>query len=69
MRGSMGFGTMSPGVFDLLANAESSKAEKGYSFYLSGDLCQMSTQSSFLIRHGFSVGRSNVYRSLNLGQI
>lgn len=51
--------SMSHDVFDLLANSESSSDD--YKFYLSGDLCQMSSQKQFLKNRGFDVAQSNVY--------
>lgn len=53
--------SMSPGVFSLLATASEAKAPREYTFYLSGDLCQMSSQGRFLISQGFRVSQSNVY--------
>jgi len=53
--------SMSRGVFDLLATSASSKASEDYKFYLSGDLCQMSSQKEFLRNRGFNVAQSNVY--------
>lgn len=39
----------------------SAKASEEYTFFLSGDLNQMSIQKSFLISQGFDVGQTNVY--------
>jgi hypothetical protein len=50
------------GVLSLLGHAinkEQSSSE--YTFYLNGDLCQMSEQKIFLVDRGFDVGQSNVY--------
>ena len=49
------------GVLDLLNSSKTAKASEEYTFFLSGDLNQMSTQKSFLIRQGFDVGQTNVY--------
>ena len=47
-------------VYDLLSSA-GSKAPKEYSFYLSGDLCQMGAQKGLLQNRGFSLQQSDVY--------
>lgn len=49
------------GVLDLLENSKTAKASEEYTFFLRGDLNQMSTQKSFLINQGFDVGQTNVY--------
>lgn len=49
-------------IHDLLGSATSNEdAGSNYTFSLSGDLCQMSNQKTFLLKHGFSVGQTNVY--------
>ena len=54
--------SISNGVFDLLCcGADKVTASSEYTFYLSGDLCQMSSQKSFLRNQGFGVSQSNVY--------
>jgi len=54
--------SMSDGVFGLLGcAADKATASKEYTFYLSGDLSQMSSQKSFLRNHGFDVSQSDVY--------
>lgn len=54
--------SVSPGVTDLIvAGAENNRASSEYTFYLAGDLCQMSSQKSLLISRGFDVQQNNVY--------
>ena len=53
--------SMDEGVFGLLSTAQEAKASPEYTFYIKGDLCQMSSQGSFLKKYGFSVSQSNVY--------
>ena len=37
------------------------KTSEEYTFFLDGDISQMSNQKSFLIEQGISVGQNNVY--------
>lgn len=54
--------SIGPGVASLLSSAASdAKAASGFTFYCSGDLCQMSAQESALRSSGIEVQRSNVY--------
>jgi len=54
--------TVSEGVLDsLYAAASDAKSPPEFTFFLSGDLIQMSIQKSFLQSHGFTVGQTNVY--------
>jgi len=52
------------GVRGLLSSAASGRNDQGYSYYLNGDLCQMSAQERFLSRHGMVLGRRDVYPAL-----
>jgi len=49
------------GVFNLLCTADSARAPAEFSFYLKGDLEQMSIQRAFLQNIGLEVEQSNVY--------
>lgn len=54
--------TMEDGVFGLLSSAvNKASAPAEYTFYLSGDLCQMSTQKGFLCNQGFDVSQRDVH--------
>jgi hypothetical protein len=54
--------SMDDGVFGLLSCAVGkASAPKEYTFYLSGDLSQMSSQKVFLCNQGFDVSQSDVY--------
>jgi|WetSurMetagenome_2_1015567.scaffolds.fasta_scaffold1001102_2 hypothetical protein len=53
--------TMIQRVLSLLCTSNEARTPNEYTFNLSGDLCQMSTQGSFLSKQGFSVRQSNVY--------
>jgi len=48
-------------MIDLLNSAVKNDKNKDYSFYLHGDLCQMSSQRSFLNSHGIVTKQNNVY--------
>jgi hypothetical protein len=52
--------SISNGVFNLLKSA-GSKCSEEFTFYLSGDLDQMSKQKDFLAQSGFEVSQSDVY--------
>ena len=43
---------------------ENLEKNKEYSFFLDGDLCQMSTQKKFLLSHGFDIKQNDVYPCL-----
>jgi len=49
------------GVGELMSAAASGRNDSGYSYYLSGDLCQMSKQKEFLSSHGMTLGQKDVY--------
>lgn len=51
---------MTEGAFNLMKSAGSQCSEE-FTFYLSGDLNQMSTQKDFLVQSGFEVSQSDVY--------
>lgn len=54
-----------PGVFSLLSCAVSgAKADDNFSFYLKGDLHQMSVQKSFISRYGIKVQQQGVYPAI-----
>lgn len=48
-------------MIELLQAANKGEKNEKYSFYLDGDLCQMSAQRSFLNNHGISTMQNNVY--------
>lgn len=48
-------------IEDLLISGCNDDTNKGYDFFMRGDLCQMSTQKQFLIAKGFDVKQNNVY--------
>lgn len=50
-----------PGALDMLLIAKQNQSNDDYSVYLEGDLCQMSAQKNFLMRHGISVKHNGVY--------
>lgn len=52
------------GVGSLLSSAASGREDKGFEFFLSGDLSQMLTQGEFLRDKGFVVGQVDVYSAL-----
>ncbi len=50
------------GIYDLIESAaRNENANSDYTFFLDGDLCQMSNQKDFLRKKGFSVDQRNVY--------
>lgn len=51
-------------MIDLFNSAIKNERNEEYSFFLSGDLSQMSNQRSFLSKHGFSIKQNNVYPCL-----
>jgi hypothetical protein len=51
-------------MFNLLSSAINNESNKDYSFFLRGDLCQMTTQRSFLSNRGFDLKQNNVYPCL-----
>jgi hypothetical protein len=51
-------------MLDLLNSAANDERNKDYTFFLSGDLSQMSTQRSFLSSRGFDLKQNNVYPCL-----
>jgi hypothetical protein len=53
--------SISNGVIDLLGSANRAEAPCVYTFYVSGDLNQMSIQKSFLINHAIDVGQRDVH--------
>ena len=60
----MGIGSMEPGLGSLFGAAISGVRNKEYTFYLRGDMCQMSNQKSFLHRRGFDLAQNDVYPCL-----
>jgi hypothetical protein len=61
MEGSIMLFSISGGVLDLLGSANRAEAPCDYTFYVSGDLNQMSKQKSFLINRGIDVGQRDVH--------
>jgi hypothetical protein len=51
-------------MLDLLKSAITDERNEEYSFFLSGDLSQMSNQRTFLSNRGFSLKQNNVYPCL-----
>lgn len=51
-------------MLDLIEAAINDENNQEYSFYLEGDLSQMSTQKNFLQKEGFSTKQNNVYPCL-----
>jgi hypothetical protein len=49
---------------NLLNSAIAGGRNEQYSFYLSGDLCQMSNQRTFLNNHGITTKQNDVYPCL-----
>jgi hypothetical protein len=50
-----------PGAFDMLMQGKKNESHEEYSVYLTGDLCQMSSQARFLKYHGVDFKFNNVY--------
>jgi len=50
-----------PGALNMLIQAKKDESHEEYSIYLTGDLCQMAAQSTFLKLHGIDVQFNNVY--------
>ncbi len=57
-RVKFGFG---PGALDMIVQAGKDERHEDYSVYLTGDLCQMSTQAKSLQSRGISVKFNNAY--------
>ncbi len=51
-------------MINLINSAIKKEENTKYSFFLSGDLLQMSTQKTFLLNKGFDVKQNNVYPCL-----
>jgi hypothetical protein len=51
-------------MYDLLKSAQDDVTNKNYSFFLSGDLCQMATQRDFLNSRNIQTRQNNVYPCL-----
>ena len=49
------------GIIDIFRSGVNDETNVDYTFYLTGDLCQMSAQKRFLIDRGISVQQNNVY--------
>jgi len=49
---------------DLIQSAINEETSQEYNFFLQGDLCQMSTQKTFLVNRGVSTKQNNVYPCL-----
>jgi len=49
---------------NLLNAAVNKETNEKYNFFLSGDLCQMSTQRNFLSNRGFDLKQNDVYPCL-----
>jgi hypothetical protein len=61
----MSFFSLTPGVFDLLSYAKGdTKVDTGFSFYIRGDLHQMSIQKSFLSRYRVNIQQQGVYPAI-----
>jgi len=48
-------------MYDLLNSAINEEKNKEFTFFLSGDLCQMSSQRTFLNSRGIQTKQNNVY--------
>ena len=53
--------TVAPGVYDILAQAKKNERYEEHTVHLSGDLCQMAAQATFLKDYGIDVEFNNVY--------
>lgn len=51
-------------MYDLLKSAVNGEENRNFSFYIEGDLCQMSAQRSFLNARGIETKQNNVYPCL-----
>jgi len=56
--------TIGKGVGSLIGAAAGGARSPEYTFYLDGDLCQMSAQKRLLQSRGFAVGQNDVYPCL-----
>ncbi len=57
------------GIYNLIRSAMDKEQDKDHTFFLQGDLIQMSNQKSFLIAKGFSVAQNDVYPCLKTEDI
>ena len=48
-------------MYDLLSSAVQNEKNNDFTFFMQGDLMQMSTQRSFLNSHGVQTKQNNVY--------
>ena len=51
-------------MLNLIQSAANKERNASYSFYLDGDLSQMSNQKQFLVKNGFDVKQNDVYPCL-----
>ena len=51
-------------MINLLTSASNGDSSKTHTFFLNGDLSQMSIQKNFLSRRGFSIQQNDVYPCL-----